>query len=71
MYRLEVGLEYLSVYGINLLAGRDFDPAIPTDTAEAFIVNRAAVEMLGWGDPAQAIGKPFKRGNMSGRVIGV
>lgn len=71
MFRLQVGPEYLAVYGIGLLAGRDFDPAIPTDTTEAFIVNQAVVGMLGWGDPAQAIGKPFKRGSMEGRVIGV
>jgi putative ABC transport system permease protein len=40
--------EYLKVTGIQLLAGRDFDPAIASDTINSIIVNEALVKNFGW-----------------------
>lgn len=68
IYRHQVGPDFIKVYGIELLAGRDF---VPADTAGAFIVNEAAVNAFGWGHPQQAIGKPFRRGRLDGNIIGV
>lgn len=68
IYQHEVGLEYLDVYQMQLLAGRSF---VPTDTGSAYIVNEAAVRVLGWGSPENALGKPFGVGSHNARVIGV
>jgi putative ABC transport system permease protein len=36
-----------------------------------YIVNEAAVRVLGWSDPQQALGKLFRAGSSRGTVIGV
>jgi putative ABC transport system permease protein len=67
-----VGVDYdfLSVYGIKILAGRDFSREFATDTA-SFILNESAIHTLGWKDPQTAIGKDFRYGNQKGHIIGV
>lgn len=64
--------DLLKTTGIRLIAGRDFDPAMATDSTDAFIVNRAAVRRLGLTDP---IGKriEWRPGHLvkQGRIIGV
>ncbi len=69
--RLRVDQDYLGVYGIKLLAGRDFDKTSMTDTIRPVIINESAISKFGWKDPATAIGKPFKMGDQQGVVIGV
>ncbi|MCI0695036.1 ABC transporter permease [candidate division KSB1 bacterium] len=72
IYQHQVGYDYLDVYGMKLVAGRNFSPQAPGDTVGGvYIVNEAAVRVLGWGDPQQALGKPFRAGNPAGTVIGV
>ena len=51
-----VSHEYIETLGIELLTGRDFDRSISTDSAEATIINEAAVRELGW-TPREALGK--------------
>lgn len=68
IYRYLVDPDFIDVYEMKLLAGRNF---IPADTMGAFIVNEAAVHAFGWGSPEHAIGKPFKRDRLLGNVIGV
>ena len=70
---LEVDEDFLDVFQIELVEGRKFDPiAFPTDTSKAFIINKTAVERLGWDDP---VGKSFewidRVRNRKGTVIGV
>ena len=70
---LEVDEDFLDVFQIGLVEGRKFDPiAFPTDTSRAFIINKTAVERLGWDDP---VGKSFewidRVRNRKGTVIGV
>lgn len=72
MYRHQVGYDYLEVYGMKLVAGRNFSPQAASDTVGGvYIVNEAAVRVLGWDDAQQALGKPFRAGNTMGTVIGV
>lgn len=72
IYQHQVGYDYLEVYGMKLVAGRNFSPRAPGDTVGGvYIVNEAAVRVLGWGDPQQALGKPFHAGSARGTVIGV
>lgn len=66
--RHRVDQDFLSVYNIDLLAGRQFSRA---DSTGGYIVNEAAVSAFGWGSLQQAIGKPIRHGDGSGAVIGV
>lgn len=69
----KVDYDYLRTLGIKLIAGRDFSPDFPSDETRAFILNRTAVEQLGW-TPDEAIGKSFRTngGNTPfGEIIGV
>jgi putative ABC transport system permease protein len=45
--------------GLELVAGRDFDPAFPSDTL-AWVVNEATAAALGW-TPKEAIGQGLTR----------
>jgi putative ABC transport system permease protein len=67
MHRFDLDTDVLNVYGIELIAGRDFVED-RGDGQSAFILNESAVKALGWDDP---IGKQFRWGSRSGHVIGV
>ena len=69
--RLRTGGDYLTVYGIKLLAGKSFTTYSVTDTIRPILLNETAVKKFGWKDPETAIGKPFKMGGRNGMVIGV
>jgi putative ABC transport system permease protein len=40
--------DYIPTLGMQLLAGRNFDPAIASDTLNAVIINEATMNELGW-----------------------
>jgi putative ABC transport system permease protein len=65
--------DFFRTYGMTLVAGRDFSEDIPTDAAEAFILNETAVRRLGFESPEAALGAAFGTfaPNRNGRVIGV
>jgi putative ABC transport system permease protein len=65
-----VDYNYLPTLGIKLLAGRNFSRTHPSDLAGAFILNKKAVETLGW-TPKQAVGKKITFKDLKGKVIGV
>ncbi|HLX92938.1 MAG TPA: ABC transporter permease [Puia sp.] len=67
---VEVDYDFVPVYGIKLLAGRNFSREYSTDTA-SFLINATAVGALGWKAPGNAIGRNFKYGNQRGHVVGV
>ncbi|MEM9676336.1 MAG: ABC transporter permease, partial [Bacteroidota bacterium] len=72
MQTLAVDENFLDTYGLTLLAGRDFSPQLTADSAEAFILNEAAVRELGWKTAKEAIGKNFAWNlEKRGQVIGV
>jgi putative ABC transport system permease protein len=61
--------------GIQMKDGREFDASIPGDSANAYIVNQAFLESLGWAD--NYIGKELKMYEpgtqfigFSGKVVG-
>lgn len=64
MYRNYVGYEFFDLYEMEMVEGRSFSPNHPTDTAEAYILNEAAVHAIGW---EKAVGKQF----LDGQVVGV
>ena len=64
IYRNYVGYEFFDLFEMEIVEGRSFSPNHPTDTAEAYVLNEAAVSAIGW---EKAVGKQF----LGGRVIGV
>ena len=62
--------DFISTYGMQLAAGRNFSRAFITDTAN-YIVNETTVRQLGWKTPQNAIGKDLIYGGTKGKVIGV
>jgi putative ABC transport system permease protein len=64
-----VDYNFLDFYDIELLEGRNFSKEITTDRKQAYILNKTAVEAIGWTAP---IGKRFNQwGEEDGVVIGV
>ncbi|HUF09062.1 MAG TPA: ABC transporter permease [Rhodothermales bacterium] len=67
--------DFLDVYGMELAAGRSFSKEIASDSTEAFIINEAAAELLGWKSADDAVDRRFifeASGFMRpGSVIGV
>jgi putative ABC transport system permease protein len=67
---IAVDERFVDVMNIDMVTGRNFDPARTTDTTAA-LINQAAVEALGWDDP---IGHTLGEGpndESPYRVIGV
>ncbi|HET6255594.1 MAG TPA: ABC transporter permease [Puia sp.] len=62
--------DYLSTFGVPIVAGRDFSRQYATDTNN-FVINVAATKALGIHDPHEMVGKNFSYGGTKGRVIGV
>ncbi|MBC7919729.1 MAG: ABC transporter permease, partial [Ferruginibacter sp.] len=63
--------DYVPTMNYKVVAGRNFSTDFPTDTSEAYILNRKAVTTFGFRSPEQAIGAPFGNGAKQGKVIGV
>ncbi len=71
--RYQVDPQYIPTLGIEISAGRNFNPSMPTDS-NAIIVNEATVNAFGWKQ--DAIGKTLKTNLNNGQqltyqVIGV
>lgn len=64
---------YLSVLGLELIAGRSFDKLRAADLKDGLILNETAVSVFGWSSPEEAIGKKITSpsGSPQGEVIGV
>lgn len=55
-YRIDE--QYIPTMGMQMAAGRNFSPAMPTDS-QAMIINETAARAFGWGD--NAVGKKILR----------
>lgn len=62
--------EFLPVFQIRLLEGRNLSDSFATDKTDAFIVNETFVKAMGW-TPASAIGKDIEGFQHKGKVVGV
>ncbi len=67
----DVDYDFISQYGIHILAGRAFSTDYPTDSTKSFIINEATLQNLGYTSPNQAIGKHFLQWGRDGKIIGV
>jgi putative ABC transport system permease protein len=64
---------YIKTLGLELLAGRGFDPDRQGELENGLILNETAVTMFGWASPQEAIGKKITSpsSHPAGEVIGV
>lgn len=56
---------FLELFEIELVEGRNFSPAHPGDTSNHYLLNEAALRQLGW---TSAVGKRFRDGTVIGVV---
>jgi putative ABC transport system permease protein len=70
MTHLDIDADFLSTTEMTLVAGRNFNPAIISDTSSAYLINETAATRMGWTSD-QALGKTINFSKMEGRVIGV
>lgn len=69
IYCCYVDFDFLDLYGIEIVEGRQFAQEFTTDRENAVIVNQTTVDTLGLTHP---IGKKFSRGDIQdGRIVGV
>ena len=68
---LRVDHDFLGTYDMAIVAGWNFDKTIISDYTSAYILNEAAVRMIGWDSNEDAINRKFKYAGMDGKVIGV
>ncbi|MDW7691723.1 ABC transporter permease [Flammeovirgaceae bacterium SG7u.111] len=71
IYFAQIGVDYLKLFDIKLLAGRNFNLENTSDLDVGTILNETAVSQMGW-TPEEAVGKEFVReGNDPDVIIGV
>lgn len=71
VYGMAIDHEYLDVYNMELLAGRNFRIDNGADSTKAFLVNEATTKIFGYTDPEDAVGKEFNYDDRKGYIIGV
>jgi ABC-type antimicrobial peptide transport system permease subunit len=61
---------YIKVYHIKLLAGRNLEPG---DTSKAFLINNTLAKQIGFNDPQDAVGKVISKfnGDKDMQIVGV
>ena len=69
LYFVDFG--YLKQFDMKMAAGRMFSRDFMTDTAQAMILNEAAVKMFGYHSPQDAVGRNFDQWGRKGKIIGV
>ncbi len=65
--------DFISEYGIKVVAGRPFQREAGNDEREGYLINRAAVQELGFSSPEEALGKRFQASyhRKTKRIIGI
>lgn len=66
-----VDFDYIPQFGLKMAAGRPFSREFGTDTTQAMVINEAAVKLLGYTRPEDAIGRRFKQWGREGKIVGV
>ena len=67
----QVGMDFVSHFGLKVVAGRTYSRAHPSDSSQALIINEATAKQYGYTNPADAVGKKFRQWGREGTVIGV
>ncbi|UCE42383.1 MAG: ABC transporter permease [Candidatus Aminicenantes bacterium] len=68
-YTIDTDREFIDLYDMNIIMGRNFSPDFPSDQTGAFVINETGRKALGWENP---IGKEFSLiGKRRGSIVGV
>lgn len=67
----DIDYDFIKQYGLQMVAGRAFSTAFPSDSTKAFIINETASRELGYVHPQDAIGRNFQQWGRQGQIIGV
>jgi putative ABC transport system permease protein len=62
--------DFVETYGITVIAGRNFNPAIKSDM-ESVLINEAAIQAFGLKDPENALKEQIILGGDSTAILGV
>ena len=65
-----IDYDFISTYGLKILKGRGFDPSFGTDTS-AVVFNEAAVKLLGFDKPEEAVNKRIEFWGNTFTIVGV
>jgi putative ABC transport system permease protein len=68
---LVVRYDFLETFGIDLVAGRDYNRDNKTDPEKALLVNESLVKHMGWYSNEEALGKKFRSLSGDENIIGV
>jgi len=68
---IHVSHSFMDVFGMDIIAGRNFDFNLASDSTESFILNEAAIRAIGWESAEDAVDRPFHYGIRRGYVVGV
>ncbi len=60
--------QFLSVFQIHLIEGRNLSDSLSTDRHEAFLVNEAFIQSMGW---KSGLGKSIEGWDHKGKIVGV
>lgn len=53
-----ISFDFVDMYGLEIIAGRNFDRSFGTDSTGSALLNEAAIKIFGW-TPEEALGKEF------------
>lgn len=67
----QVGMDFITHYGLKLVAGRSYSREHPSDTIGGLVLNEAAARQYGYANPAEIVGKKYSQWGREGEVIGV
>lgn len=67
----QVGLDFITHYDLELVAGRSYSRDYPSDYSSAMVINDATAGQYGYNNPAEIVGKKLAQWGKEGQVIGV
>jgi putative ABC transport system permease protein len=67
----EIDFDFIPVFHIPLVAGRNYSRAFLSDSAHSMVINEAAAKLYGYAKPTDAVGKKFSQWGRTGTIIGV
>jgi len=69
IYYNTAGYDFINLFGMEIVQGRNFSRDFPSDETGVFLVNEAAVKVAGWESP---IGRKFTHwSGETGKIVGV
>jgi len=68
---LVVRYDFAETFGIEIVAGRDYNRENKTDPEKALLVNESLVKHMGWKSNEEALGKKFRSLSGDENIVGV